>query len=39
MTETKTPEVASSNFIETEINADIANNVYTDNRVHTRFPP
>ena len=39
MTETKTPEVASSNFIETEINADIAKNVYTDNRVHTRFPP
>ncbi len=29
----------SSNFIEAEINKDIANHVYENNRVLTRFPP
>lgn len=28
-----------SNFIYNAINEDIANHVYTDDRVHTRFPP
>lgn len=32
-------EVTSTNFIETEINNDIAAGVYADARVHTRFPP
>lgn len=32
-------ERKSSNFIENEINTDIANEVYADQRVHTRFPP
>ncbi len=32
-------ERKSSNFIENEINADIADEVYADQRVHTRFPP
>lgn len=32
-------ERKSSNFIENEINTDIANEVYANHRVHTRFPP
>lgn len=35
MSETK----SASNFIEAEINKDIENNVYENNRVLTRFPP
>lgn len=35
MSETK----SASNFIEAEINKDIENNVYANNRVLTRFPP
>jgi glutaminyl-tRNA synthetase len=32
-------EKINSNFIYNAINDDIKNNIYTDNRVHTRFPP
>ncbi len=32
-------EVKSTNFIENEINRDLAEGVYADHRVHTRFPP
>lgn len=35
MSETK----SASNFIEAEINKDVENNVYENNRVLTRFPP